>query len=63
MTEGDNYFFYIGERIVWLGHEHDFHVELGTNELTELASTVQAKLKEAGLSEIPTFHFQLETQY
>jgi len=62
-TDGEDYFFYIGRKIVWLGSEHDFYIALGTNELAEIASTVQARLKEAGLSEIPAFHFQMEAQY
>ncbi len=63
MTVSDDFYFYIGQRIVWLGHEHDFHAAFGSNELAEIASTVRAKLKEAGLSEMPSFHFQFEAQY
>jgi hypothetical protein len=63
MTEGEDCFLYVGQRLAWLGLEHDSHVELGIEQIGELQTRVGAKLVEAGFAEKPAFHFQFEAQY
>jgi hypothetical protein len=62
-TDGENYFLYVGHRIGWLGVQNDIHVELSLDELTQMADRVQVQLKEAGFSDSPALHLQLEAQY
>ena len=63
MTEGEDHFLYIGQRLGWLGLEHEGHVELSVDRLAEIQSLVIRKLKEAGFSETPALHLQFEAQY
>jgi hypothetical protein len=63
MTDGKDYFLYVGYRIGWLGVENDAHVQVALDKLIEMATGVQAKLKEAGFPESAALHFQLEAQY
>ena len=63
MTDGEDYFLYIGKHLASLGLEHDFHVELTSEQIAELQISVRKKLVEAGFSEKPAFHFQFEGQY
>lgn len=63
MTDGEDYFLYVGQRLAWLGLEHDSHIALGIEQMAELQARVRAGLVEAGFRETPAFHFQLEAQY
>ena len=63
LTDGEDYFLYVGHRIGWLGLQHDDHVQVPADELTEIVTRVQSKLKEAGFDQSPAFHLQLEAQY
>lgn len=62
-TEGENYFLYVGHRIGWLGVENDTYVQVPLDKFSEIATRVQARLKEAGFSENPALHLQLDAQY
>ena len=48
MTDGEDYFLYVGHRLGWLGVENDAYVQLTLDKLIEMATGVQARLKEAG---------------
>jgi len=63
MTNGEDYFLYVGQRIGWLGLEHDKHVQVLLEKFTELAARVDARLKEAGFREIPELHLQFVGQH
>lgn len=63
MTNGEDYFLYVGHRIGWLGLEHEAHVQVGVEQLTEIQGSLRAKLKEAGFSEDPALHLQFVAQY
>lgn len=63
VTEGEEYFLYVGHRIGWLGIEYDSHVQVRTDELTEIVTIMQSKLKEAGFNQSPALHLQLEAKY
>jgi hypothetical protein len=63
MTNGEDYFLYIGQRIGWLGLEHEAHVQVDMGQFTEIQRSVLAKLKEAGFSENPALHLQFVAQY
>ncbi len=63
LTDGKDYFLYIGHRIGWLGVENDGHVQVPTDKLTEIMTRVQSKLKEARFDQSPALHLQLEAQY
>jgi len=61
-TEGEDHFLYIGHSIGWLGVENDTYVQVPLDTLSEIATKVQAKLKEAGFHESPALHLQLDAQ-
>jgi len=63
MTDGEDYFLYVGHSIGWLGVENDAYVEVSLDKLIEMAARVQAKLKEAGFRETPALHLQLQAQH
>jgi hypothetical protein len=63
MTDGKDSFLYVGHRIGWLGVENDAYVQVPLDKLIEIATGVQARLKEAGFRESPALHLQLEAQY
>ena len=63
MTEGEDYFLYIGRRLAWLGIEHDQHLTQSAEQLSAVAADVSAKLKAGDFSESPEIHFQFIGQY
>lgn len=63
MTDGEDYFLYIGKRLAWLGIEHDQHRTQSAEQLAGVATDVEAKLKAADFSEPPEIHFQFIGQY
>jgi len=63
MTNGEDYFLYIGHRLGWLGLEHEAHVQISLEQFTEIQANVRAKLKQAGFSESPALHLQLNAQH
>lgn len=63
LTDGEDYFLYVGCRVGWLGLEYDDYVQVTIDELAEMAGQVKSKLKEAGFDQSPALHLQLEAQY
>jgi hypothetical protein len=63
LTDGEDYFLYVGHRIGLLGVENDTYVQVPLDKLNESATRVQVRLKEAGFHERPALHLQLEAQY
>lgn len=63
MTDGEDYFLYIGTRLASLGIEHDQYVTQSVEQLSALAADVQAKLRAAEFPQSPELHFQFIGQY
>jgi len=63
MTDGEDYFLYIGRRLAWLGLEHDQHRTQSAEQLATVAADVRAKLMAADFSQSPEIHFQFIGQY
>jgi hypothetical protein len=63
LTDGEDYFLYVGHQIGLLGVENDTYIQVPLDKLTETAISVQARLKEAGFRESPALHLQLQAQY
>jgi hypothetical protein len=63
MTDGEDYFLYIGRRLASLGIEHDQHVTQSVEQVSSVAADVKTKLKAAGFSQPPELHFQFIGQY
>jgi hypothetical protein len=63
MTDGEDYFLLIGQRLGLLGLEYEPHVKVAPDRLAALISDVQARLKQAGFNETPALHLQFEAQY
>ena len=61
MTDGEDYFVYIGRRLGWLGIEHDGHVVV--DDLVDVAERVGPALLALGHRGVPALHLQLEAQY
>ncbi|KQV48083.1 hypothetical protein ASC95_19115 [Pelomonas sp. Root1217] len=63
MTDGEDYFLYVGKKLASLGIEHDQYAAHSAEQLSSVAADVKAKLKAAGFPEPPAFHFQFIGQY
>jgi hypothetical protein len=63
MTDGEDYFLYIGRQVAWLGLEHEQHLAQSAEQLSSTAADVQAKLTAAGFAQAPELHFQFMGQY
>lgn len=63
MTDGEDYFLYIGHCLGLVGLQHDSYVKTSVDRLTEIQTIVTAKLREAGFSETPALHFQLDAKW
>jgi len=63
MTEGEDYFLYVGRRVAWLGIEHDQHLRQSAEQLASVAADVKAKLRAADFAQPPELHFQFIGQY
>jgi hypothetical protein len=63
MTEGEDYFLYIGKRLARLGLENSQHSAQSIEQLSSLAIDVRVKLKAAGFLQSPELHFQFIGQY
>lgn len=63
MTDGEDYFLYIGRQVAWLGVEHEQHVAQPSERLSSIAREVNAKLTAAGFVQVPELHFQFIGQY
>lgn len=63
MTDGEDYFLFIGQPLASIGVEGDPHVSHAMPHLIALAADVDARLTKAGFSAQPALHFQLQAQY
>jgi len=63
MTDGEDYFLFIGRKLAWLGIEQDQHSTQSIERLSSIASDVTMKLKVAGFGLPPELHFQFIGQY
>lgn len=63
MSEGEDYFLYIGQRLAWLGLEHDSYATQSLAELSLIAELVASRLRAAGFIEAPALHYQFVGQY
>lgn len=63
MTDGEDYFLYVGRKLASLGLEHDQYVTQSVEQLSSLAVDVEAKLRAAGFAQSPELHFQFIGQY
>jgi hypothetical protein len=63
MTDGEDYFLYIGRRLAWLGLENGQHSAQSLEQFSSMAVDVKAKLKAAGFLQSPELHFQFIGQY
>lgn len=63
MTDGEDYFLYIGHRLAWLGLEQGQYAAHTLERLSAVASDVKAKLAAARFSQPPELHLQFMGQY
>jgi hypothetical protein len=63
MTDGEDYFLYIGHCLGSIGLQHDRYIKISSDRLAQIQTEVTAKLKEAGFSETPACYLQLSAQY
>jgi len=63
LTDGEPYFLLIGMRLGILGVENDSYRCLDASGLERIMADTKGKLAEAGLSDEPHLHLQLEAQY
>ena len=63
MTDGEDYFLFIGKRMAAIGLQADSHVALSARSIAAVSADVDVKLKAAEFSAEPALHFQLEAQY
>jgi hypothetical protein len=63
MTDGEDYFLYIGQKLAWLGVEHAPYTRQTLSQLSAAAIDVERKLKEAGFAQSAEMHFQFIGQY
>lgn len=63
MTNGEDYFLYVGINLGTLGLENSLYASIPPQRLTEIMASVQSKLKEAGLTQQPALHLQFVGQY
>lgn len=63
MTDGEDYFLYVGKHLASLGLEHDQYVTHSLDSFATIATSINEKLKNAGFNGIPAFHFQFQGQY
>lgn len=63
MTEGEDYFLYIGRKLATLGLEAESHAVLPIASIVAIAHDTAERLKHAGFTQEPALHLQLEAQY
>jgi hypothetical protein len=63
MTEGEDYFLYICRRLASIGVEADPHTAHSIAGVVAIAHDTAQRLKDAGFTEQPAMHLQLEAQY
>lgn len=63
MTDGEDYFLYIGRIVASIGLQANPYVAHPLPSLVHIAQDVDARLQQAGFREKPALHFQLEAKY
>lgn len=63
MTNGEDYFVYIGTHLTSIGLEGDAHQSFKTHTLVSRFAEVDRRLIDAGFRDEPALHFQLVAQY
>lgn len=63
MTEGEDYFLYVGRRLAWLGIEHEQHLKQSAEQLATLTADVKSRLMAADFPQAAELHFQFIGQY
>jgi hypothetical protein len=63
MTDGDDYFLFVGLPVARIGLEYDTHAAVAPDSLLDIMNRVKAALPQAGFSQRPALHFQFEGQY
>lgn len=63
MTNGEDYFLYIGRQLGWLGLEHQSYQRLQPTALAKIIDEVDARLAQAGIGGNAALHWQLIAQY
>ena len=63
MTDGEDYYLYIGVRLAWLGLENDKYVNVSHDRLIDVMDNVRTKLRAAGFTQQPSLHLQFQGQY
>lgn len=63
MTSGEDCFLYIGQRLGWLGLEHEGHTSFAPERLAQLIAQTDKRLAEAGFAQPAALHLQLVAQY
>ena len=63
MTDGEDYFLYVGHCLGRIGLEGESHTRLTEAQFLEIAAAVRKRLIAAGFREQPALHLQLEAQY
>ena len=63
MTEGEDYYLLIGHEIGCFGVENQTYRQIPADELRRIIDQTDQRLKQAGITETPAFHCQLNAQY
>lgn len=63
LTDGEYYYLLIGAELGVFGVEGIQDLSLSHDDVSRTAEKTAAKLKAAGFSDAPAFHFQLDAQY
>jgi hypothetical protein len=63
MTDGEDYFLYIGVSLASLGLEYDLYANVHRDRLVDVMDNVQTKLRAAGFTQQPSLHLQFVGQY
>lgn len=63
MSDGQDYFLFVGRRLAWLGLEHDKHSIHTHAGLSYVVGDVDVKLQAAGIMQLPSLHMQFIGQY
>jgi len=63
LTDGEDYFLLIGHEIGCFGVEGFTDRELPAEGLRRIVEQTDERLRRAGISETPAFHYQLNAQY
>ena len=63
MTEGEDYFLLVGHQIGCFGAENEAYRQISAEEMRRIVELTDQRLRQAGITETPAFHCQLNAQY